>query len=298
MAKRFFILKLLVCLLLLVSTSFASDNIKILVNNSEIYSDVKPFISNGTTYVPLRFISESLNTDSVSWNQNNQSITIKKGSKILNFFINKNYAFINNTRENINGTPIIKDSRTFVPLRIISETLDANVNWDNTTLTVKITTSQNNQISSVKPTSKPATKPSASTSSSSSTSSNTSNKHDEDAVYWLSRIIEAEASGEPYSGKVAVGEVILNRVQSNEFPNTIWKVIFDDTYAIQFEPVANGTIYNTPSNESINAAKEALDGSNYVKGSLYFLNPDIAVSNWITQNREFCTTIANHDFYL
>jgi len=245
MAKRFFILKLIICLMILVSTSFANDNITILVNNSEIYSDVKPFVSNGTTYVPLRFISEALNTDSITWNKSVQSVTIKKGINTLNFFINKNYAFINNSRENINGIPIIKDSRTFVPLRIISETLNANVNWNDDTRTIRITTKStatipNTQTSTVKP----STKPSDSTSSSIST--NTSNKYDADAVYWLSRIIEAEASGEPYSGKVAVGEVILNRVKSNEFPNTIWKVIFDDTYAIQFEPVANGTIYNTP----------------------------------------------------
>ena len=128
--------------------------------------------------------------------------------------------------------------------------------------------------------------------------SNSANTYDNDAIYWLSRIIEAEASGEPYKGKVAVGEVILNRVESKDFPNTIWTVIFDDNFGIQFEPVANGTIYNTPSAESIKAAKEALNGSNFSKNSLYFLNPTIASSNWITKNREFCMTIANHDFYL
>ena len=56
--------------------------------------------------------------------------------------------------------------------------------------------------------------------------------------------------------------------------------------------------YNTPSEESIKAAKTALSGSNYVGESLYFLNPTIASSNWIVKNRDFYTTIANHDFYV
>ncbi len=75
-------------------------------------------------------------------------------------------------------------------------------------------------------------------------------------MYWLARIIEAEAGGEPYKGKVAVGNVILNRVKSKDFPNTIYNVIFEYFGNIpQFSPVQEGTIYNTPSKESMNAAK-------------------------------------------
>ena len=117
-------------------------------------------------------------------------------------------------------------------------------------------------------------------------------------MYWLSRIIEAEAGGEPFKGKVAVGEVILNRVKCKEFPDTIWGVIFDKNFGIQFEPVANGTIYNTPSEDSILAAKTALNGSDYVGKCLYFLNPTIAKSTWITKNREYYTTISKHEFYV
>lgn len=309
MPKMKSLLMLVICILLF-TTSLASNSISILVNNSKIYSDVEPFISNGTTYVPLRFISEALQTDSISWNQNSQSVTIKKGKNTLNFFINKNYAFINNVRKTINGTPIIKNNRTFVPLRIISENLDATVNWNEDTKIVSITTETISSNQTTATNKKPSNnsnssssghnKPSSSTSNNSSNSniSSNANNYDKDAVYWLSRIIEAEASGEPYKGKVAVGEVILNRVKSTEFPNTIWSVIFDDNFGIQFEPVANGTIYNTPSEESIKAAKEALTGSNYIGNSLYFLNPQIAESNWIIKNREFYATIANHDFYL
>lgn len=316
MFRKKFLLTLAFCMLLLCSNVLAMSKVKIFVNNSEIYSDVEPFLINDTTYVPLRFVSNALNVKEITWNQNAQAITIKKENTTLKFFINKNYAYINNEYISLKGMPLLKDNRTFVPLRIISETLGATVNWNPDTHTVFIDTpkssniSQNNSnsgTSSNNSSSKPSSgssssgnsssKPSQGSSSGSKPNSNTAVNVTEDAVFWLARIIEAESSGEPHKGKVAVGEVILNRVKSNEFPNTIWGVIFDNTYAIQFEPVANGTIYNTPSEASITAAKEALNGSNYVNGALYFLNPRTASSSWIAKNRQFCMTIANHDFY-
>ena len=75
------------------------------------------------------------------------------------------------------------------------------------------------------------------------------------AVMWLSRIIYAEANTEPLLGKIAVGNVIMNRVNSSEFPDTIYSVIFDKNYGIQFTPVANGSIYNDANAECERAAR-------------------------------------------
>ncbi|WIV10429.1 cell wall hydrolase [Proteiniborus sp. MB09-C3] len=117
-------------------------------------------------------------------------------------------------------------------------------------------------------------------------------------VYWLSRIIHAEAGSEPYRGKVAVGSVILNRVVSSEFPNTIKDVIFEYYNGIpQFSPVAEGTIYNTPSEESVQAAKDALNGVKPVGNSTYFFNPDKAEGKWIVNNKTYVTRIGDHVFY-
>ena len=66
--------------------------------------------------------------------------------------------------------------------------------------------------------------------------------YDADVVYWLSRIISAESRGEPLIGQIAVGNVVLNRVRSSAFPNTVWGVIFDRKWGVQFSPVSNGTI--------------------------------------------------------
>lgn len=117
-------------------------------------------------------------------------------------------------------------------------------------------------------------------------------------IYWLARIIEAEAGGEPYKGKVAVGNVILNRVNSKNFPNTIYNVIFEYYGSIpQFSPVADGTIYNTPSQESINAAKDAINGIRPVGNSTYFFNPSKAAGSWIVKNKSYVSRIGGHVFY-
>lgn len=91
--------------------------------------------------------------------------------------------------------------------------------------------------------------------------------------YLMAQVVEAEARSEPYAGKVGVAEVIRNRVNSGDFPNTIEGVIYQSG---QFQVVANGTVNNTPSKESINAVAEAMAGSNTVQGALFFYNPAIA----------------------
>ncbi len=118
-----------------------------------------------------------------------------------------------------------------------------------------------------------------------------------DEVYWLSRIIHAEAGGEPFLGKVAVGNVVLNRVDSPAYPNCIWGVIFDRRHGTQFTPAATGTVYCTPSPDSIAAAKVCLEGYSLSREILYFLNPRIATSFWIVNNCTPVMSIGNHDFY-
>lgn len=128
--------------------------------------------------------------------------------------------------------------------------------------------------------------------------SSNSNNSNSDDLYWLARIIEAEAGGEPYKGKVAVGNVILNRVKSKDFPNTIYNVIFEYFGNIpQFSPVQEGTIYNTPSKESMNAAKDAMNGIRPVGDSTYFFNPNKAAGTWIVKNKVYVSTIGGHAFY-
>ena len=94
-----------------------------------------------------------------------------------------------------------------------------------------------------------------------------------------------------------MGNVVLNRVRSSQYPNTVKGVIFDTKYGTQFSPVASGTIYNTPTASSIRAAKICLEGYSLSTKMIYFYNPKIATSSWIGRTRPYIMTIGNHKFY-
>ena len=95
-----------------------------------------------------------------------------------------------------------------------------------------------------------------------------------------------------------MGNVVLNRVASREFPNTIPGVIFDRVDGVQFEPVSNSTVYNTPTAQSVEAAKRVLNGERVVGNALYFYAPALSQGVWINANRTYYTTIGCHRFYL
>ena len=112
----------------------------------------------------------------------------------------------------------------------------------------------------------------------------------------FARLVEAEAKGESYEGKVAVATVVLNRVDSPEFPNSITGVINEVVgKAYAFSPVQNGEINKPASDEAIKAVEEALTRQDRLNDSIYFYNPEIATDTWIT-TREVVKTIGNHVF--
>lgn len=111
-------------------------------------------------------------------------------------------------------------------------------------------------------------------------------------TYLLARLIHAEAESEPYIGKVAVGAVVLNRVESPLFPNTLAGVLYQPH---AFETVTNGRIYNTPSNEAVQAARDAVNGWDPSGGALYFFNPAKVVSSWVW-TRTIVNRIGKHVF--
>ncbi|MDO6849394.1 cell wall hydrolase [Priestia megaterium] len=108
----------------------------------------------------------------------------------------------------------------------------------------------------------------------------------------LARLVQAEAKGEPYAGKVAVATVVLNRVDSDSFPNSIHDVIYQGT---QFTPVQNGEINKAADAEAKKAVNEALAFRGQGKGSLFFFNPDKTSDQWLRQ-KQVTITIGNHVF--
>ena len=110
----------------------------------------------------------------------------------------------------------------------------------------------------------------------------------------LSKLVYAEARGEPYKGQVAVAAVVLNRVKSSSFPNTISGVIYQKG---AFSCVNDGQINLSPDNDAIRAARDAMNGWDPTGGCLYYYNPKITSDKWI-RTRSVKTVIGNHSFAL
>lgn len=252
-----------------------NDVIDIKVNGEYIYTDSEIVIENGVSLAPIRWVSNALGAKSVNWYPGYKTAGIDMGNKNIFIDINNDIAYINSIPHTFNADSRIINDRTYIPVRLVSELLGAKVHWDSYYKNIEI-----NVIGHKTP------------------EFSIDTTYNDDDLLWLGRIIHAESTGEPIKGKIAVGNVILNRVKSPLFPNTIYGVIFDRTHGIQFEPTINGAIYNIPDKDSIKAAKHALSGTDVAGKCLYFFNPKTAQSNWISKNREFYTTIANHDFYL
>lgn len=125
-----------------------------------------------------------------------------------------------------------------------------------------------------------------SSSSSSSSSNNSSN------VNLLARVVYGEARGEPYTGQVAVAAVVLNRVKSSKFPNTIAGVVYQSG---AFDAVADGQVNMTPDATAKKAAQDALNGWDPSYGAIYYFNPNTATNKWIW-SRPMTVTIGKHRF--
>ncbi|MEG3072433.1 MAG: LysM peptidoglycan-binding domain-containing protein [Peptococcaceae bacterium] len=112
----------------------------------------------------------------------------------------------------------------------------------------------------------------------------------------LARLIYAEARGESFLGQVAVGAVTLNRLISQEFPNTLTKVIYQKTNNVyQFSPIGDGSINMEPDDQAMFAAQRALSGEDPTGGALFFYNPDISKDEWI-RTLPVINRIGNHVF--
>lgn len=269
MMKLFGLGLLLAMGILFSASASAAEEIRIKVNDRTVVTDSAPYISGGYTLVPVRFVAEAFGCGNIEWDDASRCVTIDDGKNEISLKIGSRTAYVNGQEKVLDQTAQIKNNRTYIPIRFVSENMGAVVSWDEYERVVNIYRDGAADI-----------------------------PYSEDELFWLARIIHAEAQGEPFDGKVAVGNVVLNRVSSKDFPNTIYSVIFDTENGVQFTPVANGTIYNEPSNECYYAADRALRENNAAGESLYFCNPEISTNTWIINNRKFYLCIGKHYFYL
>ena len=227
---------------------------------------------NGMTYVALRsFINETVPEAEVRYNSKTKTVTVS-GTELEITATDASYVVDANGRALFTVSPsvIMTNGRMYVPISTMAKALSLSLVPGGVKIDV------NGRVAPILTAEK---------------------YYRDDAVYWMSRIISAESRGEGLYGQIAVGNVVLNRVDSSLYPNTIWGVIFDKKYGVQFSPILDGSIYNTPTESSILAAKIALEGYRVSDRVMFFLAPKYAQSSWIPNTRTYEFTIGTHDFY-
>ena len=249
----------------------ATEEIPIALNGRRIL-EASAYLIDSTTYVPLRAFCDAVDECSIWWDGQAKTAVVERDGLYLTAHPGESYISVNG-RYFYTDRPVINlDGRVYLPVRPMAKAFSLDLVWDSEKREVKLfTTGKRTKWAS--------------------------EVYDDDDLYWLSRIINAEAGSEPFLGKIAVGNVVLNRVESPLYPNSVYGVVFDRKYGLQFSPVADGSIYRTPSKDSVIAAKICLEGYSLTDTALYFLNPRIATSFWIVNSCAYEFSLGRHDFY-
>ena len=262
--KRILLCGLLAAALLIGSAIPARAGVRVPVQIDGERLDAVSYMEAGITYVPMRSLLDALGGWLVHWDSAAGEAAAVSGGKSIR--ANPAADTIRINGKTYSGKVWVENGRTYIPLRVTATALGHSVTWDRYLSGAAVTSAGTD--------------------------------HSAMDLYWLSRIISAESRGESLRGQIAVGNVVLNRVKSQEFPNSVADVIFDMRHAIQFQPVENGTIFLSPTARSVEAAKRALDGESFVGASLYFYAPALSQGIWINANRVYHSTIGCHRFYL
>ena len=274
------VLKSAACLLAVLSLTTSLDTtvnsaylgtVSVYVGGMRIDRDGISYIEDGTAYVPLRELCETLGAQ-VKWNREEGSVTVSAPGISMTICQKYDYFETNGRYFYAEGGFPIKNGKLMVPVRAVAEALGVKIQWDQASSAVKVGGLTEPIVSG-------------------------DEYYSDEDVYWLSRLIFAEAGGESLEGKIAVGNVVMNRVKDPAFPDTVKDVIFDNRYGIQFSPAYSGAIYNEPTKECVVAAKIALEGTQVVGNCLYFTAAWVETS-WAERNREFYGQIGGQVFFL
>lgn len=243
----------------------------VLLRNRQVDFSPKARTVADTVYVPLRAFVEAMDPDAtIVWNAKKLQAIVYAKNLYMEVTQGSTWIYANGHYLYLFGQVYNWDESLMLPYDVLARVFGVSASWDYDSCTLKIS-------GDVKPISWAY--------------------YDEYTLYWLSHIVYSEAGCESLDGMIAVGNVVLNRVNNDYWSSDIYTVIFDRTGGVQFSPTANGTIYQDPSDEAIIASKMAMDGVNVVGDSLFFLNPSIASSRWFDRNCTFYTKIGQHSFY-
>ena len=225
---------------------------------------------DGVTYVALAAAAQTLDSAAqVSWDAASGVVTVTTAKLNLTAQTGQHYMVANGRYIYLQDKVQLSDGRVMVPLWAVAKVFDAQVSWDAQTGVVSVTRGTGVLESA-------------------------ETYYDQEDLFWLSRIIYAESGNQPLKGQMAVGNVVMNRVASPIFPDTVQGVLAQKN---QFSPYKGGRLANrTPNASSVIAAKLVLDGGvvEETEGALYF---DSTARSWASRNKECIAVIGNHYFY-
>lgn len=243
----------------------AEESTQILVDDVVVEA-AAPLVYEQTTYVSLCHMALALRPDAeVGWEGDHTAVHAE-GLEIT-AYPNAKYLQVNDRYLYLPYGVRIENDDTLVPVRELARAFDAEVWWEPSNGNVYLT-------------------------SGTGVITPGSEFYDEDYLYWLSHIIYAESGNQPLEGKIAVGNVILNRINSPLFPDTIEGVV---TQANQFTTIYSSNFNREPNAESMIAAKLCLEGAAVLPTALWFNRAGI--SCWASRNRNCVAVIGAHAFY-
>ena len=249
----------------------AYSKLSLVHNGSSLKSDVR--MINGTPYVSVESFINEVADMRVTYKSAAKTLNVRGAGFEMDIIDGGNVIYANGrTLFSMTPSALMSNGAMYAPISNIAKALGLSYSYNSASALVSLS-------GRVRPI------------------QHASTYYAEDAVYWLSRIISAESRGESLLGQIAVGSVVMNRVNSPSYPNTIWGVIFDKKYGVQFSPILDGSIYQAPVSSAIVAAKICLEGFNVNRNALFFLYPRASTSSWIPNNRQYLFSIGKHDFY-
>lgn len=256
------------------SAAAGTAEVSVYADGEKLSFPVPAFRKGNEIYVPAVKTALALGADKIAVDRDddNHSAEIIIGGETVMFRQGAGYVETRGRAFKTQNAYIIKDDTAMIPVRPLCLAFGAEMSWNGNTKTLFIGKNGKAVQSG-------------------------DEFYDKDDLLWLSRIINAEARGESLDGKIAVGNVIMNRVRSPLFPNDVREVIFDRNGGIQFSPTRSGAIYEPPSDEAVIAAKLVLEGTVVTKNAIYFSPAYRAENSWAGRHRTFDMQIDGHVFY-
>lgn len=263
--------------------------------NGKQITNMKLMNVNGVPYCMVKYFFENtLATAKVYWANNGSNVkgtTANGESLTLLAQPGSQYMYVNGQSVYVPNGVKIKDGYTMAPIDQLAAVFSgSSTSYDWSLNAYSVTTGAYLAGSTAQ--AAPVVVQPAVTDTAAAGGYQASGNYDPQTLDLIARVINAEAGSMSLKGKVSVGNVIMNRVASSEFPNTVYGVLYQRN---QFTVVNYASFQRTPSEESVLAAKMALDGVNYVPGAMFY-NVS-GMRTWASRNRPFLMSFEGHDFY-